>query len=474
VEIRRVLSQATSTVAAMTNMAAESRDATISTVMQAYRFALDPTPRQRRALASHCGAARVAYNWGLELVTTRLAQRHAGEDVEVPWTLPALRREWNRAKDQIAPWWAENSKEAYNSGLDGLARALKNFSDSKQGRRAGRQMGFPRRKKKRHARVACRFTTGQIKVLSDRKHVQLPRIGVLKTHESTRKLARRLEQGTARILAATIARTADRWFVSFTVEVQRHQPTGNGKSGVVGVDVGVRHLAVLSTGLVVPNPRALEHSQRKLRRLNRQLARRQLNSRRRRSTGWRLARTHARVADIRRDALHKLTTMLATEHGTVVVEQLNVAGMLRNRRLARAVADAGFGELRRLLGYKTIWCGSGLVVADPFYPSSKTCSVCGWVKAKLALAERTFHCEACGLLLDRDLNAARNLAKLVQHVTRSGRETQTARGADRKPQLAGRVAMKREAGGPFGRRTGTAAFPQEWLLLPSADILLRW
>jgi hypothetical protein len=244
----------------------ESQDTTMPTVIQAYRFALDPTPRQRRALASHCGAARVAYNWGLDLVTTRFAQRRAGEDVEVPWTLPELRREWNRAKHQVAPWWAENSKEAYNSGLDGLARALRNFS-AKQGRRKGRRMSFPRRKRKRHARVACRFTTGQIKVLTDRKHVQLPRLGVLKTHESTRKLARRLEKGTARILAATISRSADRWFVSFTVEVQRDLPIGNGEPAVVGVDVGVRHLAVLSTGVVVPNPRALEHSLRKLRRL---------------------------------------------------------------------------------------------------------------------------------------------------------------------------------------------------------------
>jgi len=144
--------------------------------------------------------------------------------------------------------------------------------------------------------------------------------------------------------------------------------------------VGVRHLAVLSTGLVIPNPRALEHSQRKLRRLNRELARRRPNSRRRKSTGRRLARVHGRAASVRRDALHKLTTTLATEHGIVVVEQLNVAGMLRNRRLARAVADSGFGEVRRLLGYKTVWYGSRLVVADPFYPSSKLCSACGWVK----------------------------------------------------------------------------------------------
>jgi putative transposase len=453
----------------MTARAEQPRDAELATVMQAYRFALDPTPRQRRALASHCGAARVAYNWGLELVTGRLAQRRAGEAVEVPWTLPELRREWNRARDQVAPWWAENSKEAYDSGLNGLARALKNFSDSKQGHRKGRQMGFPRRKRKRHGRVACRFSKGQrIKVLADRKHIQLPRIGVLKTHASTKKLARRLENGSARILAATISRKADRWFVSFTVEVQRHLPTGNGKADVVGVDVGVRHLAVLSTGMVVPNPRALERTLRKLRRLNQELARRRPNSRRRKSTGRQLARVHARAANIRRDALHKLTTTLATGHGTVVVEQLNVAGMLRNRRLARAVADSSLGEMRRLLGYKTVWYGSRLVVADPFYPSSKTCSACGWAKAKLTLAERTFHCETCGLVLDRDLNAARNLAQLVQHVARSGRETRNACVRDCQSTIAvagpvtpareGGVGRRQEASGPSGCEAGTVGW----------------
>ena len=224
----------------------------MAAVTQAYRFALDPTPSQQRTLASHAGAARFAYNWGLHLVQERLEQRRVDSTAQVPWTLPDLRREWNQAKRQVAPWWAENSKEAYSSGLDGLARALKNWSDSRSGRRKGRPVGFPRFKKKGRARDACRFTTGAIKVLADRKHVQLPRIGVLKSHESTRKLARRLELGTARVLAATISRQADTWYVSLTVEVQRHVPAGNGKRTVVGVDVGVRHLAVLSTGVRMP------------------------------------------------------------------------------------------------------------------------------------------------------------------------------------------------------------------------------
>ena len=130
----------------------------------------------------------------------------------------------------------------------------------------------------------------------------------------------------------------------------------------------------------------------------------------------------------------------------MVVEHLNVAGMTRNRRLARALSDSGIAELRRRLTYKTTWYGSRLVVADRFYPSSKTCSICGWVKAKLTLAERRFHCEACGLRIDRDQNAARNLARLIDPVARSGRETLYARGADVRPGLAGLTASKREAG----------------------------
>jgi putative transposase len=429
----------------------------MATVIQAYRFALNPTPRQRRALASHCGATRYAYNWGLELVKTRLDQRQTNPTVIVPWSLPALRREWNHAKQQIAPWWPQNSKEAYASGLDGLTRALNNWSDSKSGRRKGRPVNFPRFKKKGRARDTCRFTTGAIKVLGDRKHIQLPRIGVLKTHESTRKLARRLENGTARILAATISRTADRWFVSFTVEVERQVPTSNGRRTVIGVDAGIRHLAVLSTGVAIVNPRSLEHQLRTLRRLNRQLARCQPGSKRRNKTRWKLARIHARAANIRRDALHKLTTALVTEHGTVVIEHLNLAWLIRNRHLSRALTDASLAELRRQLIYKASWYGSRLVVADRFYPSSKTCSACGWVKAKLALAERTFTCEACGLRIDRDLNAARNLAKLAQHVAQSGWETRNARGADRKTQPSGQVAVKREAGTERrSGRTGTA------------------
>jgi putative transposase len=212
---------------------------------------------------------------------------------------------------------------------------------------------------------------------------------------------------------------------------------------------------VLSTGQVISSPRPLDQTQRRLRRLNRQLARRHGprapdGNRRTPSAGWlqtrqRMARLHARRANVRRDALHKLTTELADTYGVVVIEDLNVAGMVRNRRLAHRIADAGFAELRRQLTYKCQWYGSVLVTADRWYPSSKTCSVCGMAKAKLPLSARVFQCDACGIHIDRDLNAAYNLAALVNDVVAgSGPETRNARGGDRRPGL-GR-ADPREAG----------------------------
>ncbi|QOC91252.1 IS607 family element RNA-guided endonuclease TnpB [Micromonospora craniellae] len=442
--------------------------------IQAYRFALDLTPAQQRAVLAHTGAVRVAYNWALARVKAVMDQRAAersygiGEADLTPvlvWSLPALRKEWNTAKSEVAPWWSQCSKEAFNSGLDALVRGLKNWADCRSGKRAGRPVGFPRFKSRRRSTPSVRFTTGAIRVEPDRKHVVLPRLGRLKLHESARKLARRLDNGTARIMSATVRRDGCRWHVAFCVEIHRAERRPARPASAIGVDVGVTYLATLSTGEHVPNPRPLDAAQRRLCTLGRRLTRRLGPDRRtgrRPSNRWRaaqaqLGRAHARVANLRRDGMHKLTTRLTREHGTVVVEDLNVAGMLRNRRLARHIADAGFAEVRRQLAYKTKWYGGHLVVADRWYPSSKTCSGCGAVKAKLPLSERIYTCTRCGLTLDRDLNAARNLAALAHEATdaRSGRESLNGRGADRKTPLVRQVAAKRQPGIAFAGQTGT-------------------
>ncbi|MEU2172025.1 IS607 family element RNA-guided endonuclease TnpB [Micromonospora chersina] len=443
-------------------------------VIQAYRFALDLTPTQERDVLAHAGAARVAHNWALARVKAVMDQRAAERTYGVPeelltpavsWSLPALRKAWNAAKTDVAPWWRECSKEAFNTGLDALARALKNWSDSRGGKRAGRPVGFPRFKSRRRTTPSVRFTTGTIRVEADRKHVVLPRLGRLKLHECARKLARRIDNGTARIMSATVRRDGGRWHVSFCVEVERVVRVPARPDSTVGVDVGVKHLAVLSTGELEPNPRHLSNAQCRLRRLARSMARKTGPDRRtgqRPSNRWqrahaRLGRAHARVAHLRRDSLHKLTTRICQQHGVIVVEDLNVAGMLRNRRLARHIADAGFGELRRQLAYKTQWNGGRLIVADRWYPSSKTCSGCGAVKTKLALSERTYTCQTCGLSIDRDHNAALNLAALAAEYDTAGSGPVTARGADQKTHVRGQVAVKREPGTATAGQTGTVS-----------------
>ncbi|MCY1143700.1 IS607 family element RNA-guided endonuclease TnpB [Actinoplanes sp. Pm04-4] len=442
--------------------------------MQAYRFALDLTPAQERSVFAHAGAARKAHNWALARVKAVMDQRAAERSYGLPddlltpslgWSLPALRKAWNAAKPQVAPWWPEVSKEAFNTGLDALARGLKNWADSRTGQRSGRRAGFPRFKTKHRTMPSVRFTTGAIRIEPDRMHVVLPRLGRLKLHESARKLTRRCEAGTARIMSATLRREGRRWFVSFTVEVQRAALHHARPESVVGVDVGIKHLAALSTGELIANPKHLDAAQARLRALGRALSRKQGPDRpsgRKPSKRWqhasaRLGRAHARVANLRRDGLHKLTTRLAREHTTIVVEDLNVTGILRNRRLARRIADAGLGEIRRQLAYKTQWNGGRLLVADRWYPSSKTCSSCGAVKTKLPLRERIYTCTDCGLTLDRDLNAACNLAALAAGTTTAGSGPVRGRGAIHKTRPGGQEAAKRPPGSTARavRQTGT-------------------
>jgi putative transposase len=437
----------------------------------AYRFALDPTPAQERALRSHAGAARVAFNWGLARVKAVTDQRAAeatygiagdGLTPSLSWSLYSLRKDWNAVKVAVAPWWAECSKEAFNTGLDQLARALKNWSDSRKGKRKGKPAGFPRFKSRRKARPSVRWTTGSFRC--EARHAVLPRIGRVKLHEDGRRLAGLVAAGNARVLSVTARFERGRWFVSFAVEAEVSRPSPRLPAAVVGVDLGIKALAVLSTGEEVANPRHMSGALRKLRRLSRVASRRRGPDRRTRqepSNRWRrasaaLGRAQGRVADQRKDGLHKLTTRLASEFGTVVIEDLHIAGMTRNRRLARHVADASFGEFRRQAEYKAAWRGGRVIVADRWFASSKTCSGCGAVKAKLPLSERTYACDGCGLVMDRDLNAALNLAEYGNRlIAGSGPEIPNGRGADRKTPPGAQVAVKRQPGSRQRGKAGT-------------------
>ena len=206
----------------------------------------------------------------------------------------------------------------------------------------------------------------------------------------------------------TVSQRAGRWYASLTVERDDKPVMNPPKGGAVGVDLGVKTLATLSDGTIIENPRYLKKSERKLKKAQRALSRKIKGSNRRAKAKAKVTRIHAHVANQRLDGLHKFTTWLSRKYSDISIEDLHVAGMVKNHRLAKSIADAAFGEFRRQLEYKTARTGARLHVVDRWYRSSKTCSDCGRVKAKLSLSERTYRCDSCGLTMDRDLNAAIN------------------------------------------------------------------
>ena len=388
-------------------------------MFEAVKVALDPTPAQERLFLSHAGAARFAFNAGLAHVKEAL---EAGAKPE--WSFYSLVRWWNASKDVLAvdadgvPWWAENSKEAANTGLRSLASALTNWSKSRRGARKGRKVGFPKFKAKDRATPRFAYTTDFRLIEGDPKALRLPKVGRVHCMED---VAERV--GGARVLRVTVSRRAGRWYAALTVERDDKPVTKPPRGGAVGIDLGVKTLATLSDGTVIENPRCLAASERRLKRAQKALSRKTRGSKRRAKARAKVARLHARVTNQRLDAMHKATTMIARTYSTVCIEDLNVAGMVKNRHLAKAVSDAAFSEFRRQLDYKTARTGAALRVIDRWYPSSKTCSACGAVKAKLSLSERVYRCDACGLTIDRDLNAAINI-----NVAGSAPETQNAHG----------------------------------------------
>ena len=374
-------------------------------------------------MASHAGAARFAYNAGLAHVKEALDN---GEPAD--WSHYSLRRWWNENKDELAVnkttgevWWSQNSKESYSGGLRSLAQGLSNWSKSRKGQRKGKRVGFPRFKSKNTVMRFAYSTGFTAPTAGDPYGLKLPRIGRVHCMENVYDRV-----NGARLVRITVSRRAGNWCASLTVE--REQPSSPAhtlKRGAVGVDLGVKNLATLSDGTVIPNPRALGARLKALRKAQKALSHKVKGSARREKARERVARLHARVADVRADAINKATTMITRTYSTVCVEDLHVAGMVKNHSLARSLSDAALGEFRRQLEYKTARSGAVLRVVDRWFPSSKTCSNCGVVKAKLPLSERTFNCNDCCLSIDRDLNAAINIK-----VAGSAPETLNARGGD--------------------------------------------
>ena len=386
-------------------------------MLLAHKIALDPSPSQEVYFARASGTARFAWNWAL--AEWQRQYREGGKPSDA-----SLRRDLNAIKRDQFRWMFDVTKCAVQEAIIDLGAAFRAFFE-KRGR-------YPRFKNRDSRKSFCAANeVGTFR--AEGKRIKLPVIGWVKMREPVRF--------SGPLKRATVSYENGRWFVALMIDTQDVQTVAQ-PGGTVGVDLGVAALATLSTGEVVEGPKAQKAALRRLRRANKALARKRRGSANFRKQKRRLARIHARVAAIRRDATHKLTTRLVKTYRVIGIENLNVRGMVRNRHLSRAVSDGGFFEFRRQLDYKCRLYGSRLVVADRWYPSSKTCSCCGVVKPSLALAERTFRCDECKFEAGRDVNAALNLARYAASsaVSACG---ETRSGAERKPRVK-RASKKQE------------------------------
>jgi putative transposase len=390
----------------------------------AHKIALNLNNTQATYCLQAAGTARFAYNWALAEWTAQYQAWKQDNSQQKP-TEAALRRQLNALKRAQFPWMLKVTKNAPQMAIIQLGEAFKNFF-------AGRA-NYPQFKKKGKNRESFTLTNDQFAVEASR--IRIPHLGWVRMRESLRF--------KGKILSATLSRIADRWYASISVETDdnSHLPSAENQ-GVVGVDLGVKALATLSTGEVIAGTKPLKCLINRLKRLSRSLSRKIKGSANRAKAKAKIAKLHAKVRFIRQNTLHQLTTSLTRRFHTLGIENLNIKGMVKNRKLSRAISDMGFFEFRRQLEYKAQMRGGIVVVADRWFPSSKTCSVCGDVKTTLPLSVREWTCPHCQTHHDRDINAAINLANYAVSSTVSvcGAEgSGSSRKARTKP-----VAVKQE------------------------------
>jgi len=361
-------------------------------VILAHKIELKPNNKQRSYFAKASGTARFAYNWALEQWQIQYLAYQENPDLPKP-TQGALRKQLNAIKRSEFPWMLAVTKNAPQMAIIQLGDAFQRFFKG--------QARYPTFKKKG---IHDSFTiTNDPFVLNDSlNRIRIPNLGWARLRESLRF--------NGKMLSATISRQADKWFVSISVEITDEYHLRKAENqGIVGVDLGISSLATLSTGEKVTGPKPLKKWLAQLKKLSKSLSKKQKGSANRHKAKVKLAKLHARISNIRQDALHQLSNDLTRRFSIIGIEDLNVKGLLSNGKLARHIADIGFYEFRRQLEYKAQMRGHLIVVADGWYPSSKTCSACGAIKSDLTLKDRILKCE-CGHIQDRDLNAAINLA----------------------------------------------------------------
>lgn len=358
------------------------------TVKRAYRYRFYPSPGQEAELLRTFGCVRKVWNLALDARTTAWYQR--AERVSYVQS-SAMLTEWKRTEDLA--YLNDVSSVPLQQALRHLQGAFAAFWD--------KRAKYPKFKSRRRSRQSAEYTRSAFRY----------RDGKLTLAKMTEPLdirwSRPLPEG-AEPSTVTVSRdAAGRWHVSLLVEetIEQHPAP----QSVVGIDAGITSLLTLSTGEKIANPRHERRDRLRLARAQRELSRKQKGSANREKARRKVARVHARIADRRKDFLHKLSTRLVRENQAVVIEDLSVRNMVRNHSLARAISDAAWSDLRAMLEYKCDWHGRELVVVDRWYPSSKTCSACGHLTAKMPLSVREWDCGACGTRHDRDVNAAKNI-----------------------------------------------------------------
>ena len=374
------------------------------TVIRGHIIRLDPTDKQATYFAKACGVARLAYNWALAEWQTQYQADKAYRDdclakgIEIDITKlnkpsqGSLRKQLNAIKRTQFPFMLEVTKCSPQLAIMQLGDAFKRFFKG--------EAKYPQFRKKG---VNDRFSLSNDQFKIDHKRIKIPNLGWVKMREPLRY--------DGKILSAKIFKKGDHWFVSVAVELQ-DTPQPIPKTGkVVGIDLGITDLAVLSDGTKIQAPKPLKQQLQKLKRLSKQLSRKQKGSNNRAKAKTKLSRLHAKISNIRQDFSHKLTTQLVKGYDVICIENLNVKGMVQNRKLSRAISDLGFYEFKRQLIYKANQWGKVVKAVDRFYPSSKTCSNCGFVMAKadLTLNVRNWQCPSCHTHHDRDVNASINI-----------------------------------------------------------------
>lgn len=363
--------------------------------IKAYKTELDLNNKQKTFFQRCFGATRFVYNWGL---AEWKHQYNAGDKP----SRYGLCKQFNAEKDSFAPWIREIPYAVTESAFESLGRAFDNFFRRVQD--GDKEGGYPKFKK-RGIKNSARFRNTTIE--NDR--VRITGIGWVRLKQKSYIPVVDREKY---LLYATVSERAGKYFISVQVE-QPDAPLKN-KSGIIGIDVGISSLAVCSDGTYYDNPKALAKYEAKLKRINRELSRRKRGGSNYKKTKEKLAKLHYKIACIRSNELHNATSdIISKAPETIVTENLNVSGMMKNRKLAKALSDVSVSEFTRQINYKASWAGIEVQQVDRFYPSSKTCSQCGNVKADLTLSDRVYRCDKCGLVINRDLNAAINLAALA-------------------------------------------------------------